>query len=112
MGTILATFPTEYVFDPASVQEFWRVLKRDGILSFVLVADLDGNTPFERFLHWLFRVTGETWEVDSTWLKPLQEAGFEAKIETGELARSTVKIVVAQKMIPPAHERTGIEKVQ
>ncbi|MCA9870440.1 MAG: methyltransferase domain-containing protein [Anaerolineae bacterium] len=31
-GTIVSTFPAEYVIDPASLQEFWRVLRPGGRL--------------------------------------------------------------------------------
>ncbi len=47
---IVATFPTEYVFEPRTVEEAWRVLKPGGRFDILLSASGWLLTRWERFL--------------------------------------------------------------
>jgi ubiquinone/menaquinone biosynthesis C-methylase UbiE len=99
--TIVATFPTEYITDPATLAEVKRCLARGGRLVVLPVA-----LPKNPFLDWLFRVThqspAEALEIVRSKLKePFVEAGFITEIKTLNMKSGTLLIVLGTK---EAHE--------
>lgn len=56
---VAATFPTEYIIDPATVREVARVLEAEGALSVVAAVRFRGVDLTSRFLRWLYQVTGQ-----------------------------------------------------
>jgi ubiquinone/menaquinone biosynthesis C-methylase UbiE len=95
---VLATFPSEYIFDPRTLSEVFRVLKRDGIFTIVGVALITGRSIPDRFASWLYRVTGQSGEPGEGWDEPLEKAGFEARLDRVTLPRADVLRVVAWKI--------------
>ncbi len=57
--TVVATFPSEYIFDPSTLREARRVLAPGGKLVLLPLAWITGNRPWERLAAWLFRITGQ-----------------------------------------------------
>jgi ubiquinone/menaquinone biosynthesis C-methylase UbiE len=99
--TIVATFPTEYITDPATLAEVKRCLSYGGRLVILPVA-----LPKNPFLDWLFRVThqspAEALEIVRSKLKgPFVEAGFITEIKTLDVKSGTLLIVLGTK---EAHE--------
>jgi ubiquinone/menaquinone biosynthesis C-methylase UbiE len=96
--SLVSTFPTEFLGDPAAVAEFYRVLTPGGVLVCVPAAQITGGALGDRWAAWLFRVTGQT-VVD--WFSPLVErytaAGFQARVELVRQPRSTVTVFIAEK---------------
>jgi ubiquinone/menaquinone biosynthesis C-methylase UbiE len=96
--SLLATFPTEFIVDPAAIAEFHRVLRPGGALVFVPAAQITGLGLNDRFADWLFRVTGQA---AHDWYAPLlqryAEHGFTAHIERVRLPRSVVTVVVVER---------------
>jgi ubiquinone/menaquinone biosynthesis C-methylase UbiE len=95
--SIVATFPTEYIFDPYTLAEAKRVLRNRGRLI-VLPAAM----PKSRFLQWLYKVTGESPAALDDILKkrfeaPFIKAGFYTTIETVEVKSSTLIVIIAKK---------------
>jgi ubiquinone/menaquinone biosynthesis C-methylase UbiE len=93
--TIIATFPTEYISDPATLAEVKRCLSNGGRLVVLPVA-----LPKNRFLVWLFKVTdqspSETLEVVKSKLRePFATAGFETEIKTLDLKSGILLIILA-----------------
>lgn len=95
--SIVATFPTEYIIDPAALAEFHRVLSPGGRLVFVPTATITGGSPIHRVAAWLFAVTGQSGRWPPQVEARYRAAGFEARIEVEKLERSEVVIVVADK---------------
>lgn len=95
--TIVATFPTEYITDPATLAEVERCLVTRGRLVVLPVA-----LPKNRFLDWLFRTThqspAEALEIVQYRLKePFVAAGFTTEIETLDLRSGILLVVLAMK---------------
>lgn len=61
---VVATFPTEYIADPLTLREGWRVLRPGGSLVILAYARPSGDGLQARAVNWLFRVTGQA-AVDS-----------------------------------------------
>ncbi len=95
--TVIATFPTEYIFSTKTLSEVKRCLS-DGGRLIVLPAAF----PKSGFLKWLYKVTGEspaalTESIKAKSLQPFLNTGFHAEVEIVEVKSSSLLIVVAQK---------------
>jgi ubiquinone/menaquinone biosynthesis C-methylase UbiE len=95
--TIVATFPTEYITEPATLAEVKRCLTHGGRLVVLPVA-----LPRNPFLDWLFRVThqspAEALEIVQSKLKePFVEAGFVTEIKTLDVGSGILLIVLGTK---------------
>lgn len=102
--TIVSTFPSEFIVDPAAEREFHRVLAPGGRVVFVPAATIIPAHIADRLAQWLFEVTGQSTapQADgSGWPPKLMQSyravGFEIKIESVKLPRSMAWVVVAQK---------------
>lgn len=95
--TIVSTFPTEYIFDARTLSEAGRCLSGGGTLIALPVA-----MPKNRFLEWLFKVTGESPSeaeavVKQRLLDPFLKAGFDSKLQIVELRSSQLFIIIARR---------------
>jgi SAM-dependent methyltransferase len=104
--TVLATFPTEFIVNPQTLENVRRVLKPRGRLVVVIEGRLLGGGPIYRFIEWLFEITGQRQVVGSDgpisdiWMevdKRLGAAGFKLDLKTIRSEESEVVIVVADK---------------
>lgn len=95
--TIIATFPTEYIFQEETLSEVQRCLSEGGRLIVLPVA-----FPKSGFLKWLYKITGEspadlTESIEERSLQPFLNAGFHAEVEIVEVKSSRLLIIVAAK---------------
>jgi ubiquinone/menaquinone biosynthesis C-methylase UbiE len=101
--TIIATFPTEYIFEESTPSEAWRTLKNGGRLIVLPVAWVTGAGILDRFAAWLFRVTGQapsdlSKESLSRLTKPFAEMGFQVDYKLLEVKSSRVLIIISNKI--------------
>ncbi|MGA9191716.1 MAG: class I SAM-dependent methyltransferase [Anaerolineales bacterium] len=91
----VSTFPSEYLYESGTLREARRVLRRDGRLVVIPMAQITGRGPIHRLAGWLYRFTGQSGPVTPAWTEGFRDAGFEAKVETVTLPRSNVIRIVA-----------------
>jgi ubiquinone/menaquinone biosynthesis C-methylase UbiE len=94
--TVVATFPSEYIFDRQTLSEVKRVLSKSGRLIVLPAA-----FPSNRFLKWLYQVTGESPArldevMKERMMRPFVLAGFAVEVEIVELKSSRLVILVAR----------------
>lgn len=100
--TVVATFPTEYIFEEQTLLEAQRVLRSGSRLIVLPVAWVTGAGFLDRFATWLFRVTGQapsdlSEKATSRLVEPFRDAGFEVETKFLEIKSSRVLIVIAKK---------------
>lgn len=107
--SVIATFPTPYITDPDTLREIKRILhseNRDRNISrakaqlvVLMSAWITGRSLPERWMRWLFQVTGESPQEDiniARVLEPYTRAGFEASIRFMELPGSRLMLILAK----------------
>jgi ubiquinone/menaquinone biosynthesis C-methylase UbiE len=104
--SVLATFPTEFIDDPATLASLWQALGPGGRIVIVPGARLTGNGPLQAFIEWLYAITGQRqhsgaaaeqaheWHETSNGYQAL---GFRVWGETVELDASQVTIIIAER---------------
>jgi len=95
--TVVATFPTEYIFDPRTLSEVRRVLSSSGRLIVLPAA-----FPSNGFLKWLYKVTGESPQaldeaMQARLSQPFTQAGFKVEAHIIELKSSRLMLLLAEK---------------
>jgi len=99
--TVVATFPSEYIYDPQTLAEIHRVLAPAGRAVILPLAWITGNLPLERLAAWLFRVTrqvsGEPGQLHPAVRERFTRAGFEARGEAIRQRGSLLLVIVAEK---------------
>jgi ubiquinone/menaquinone biosynthesis C-methylase UbiE len=105
---LLATFPTNYILDPLTLSEAYRVLTPGGALIFLPLARPTGNSLVSNVLGWLFRITGQAPyqasenvqdELRSAYLDPCSQAGFTTSLAYRKVKSGELWIIVATKPI-------------
>jgi len=100
--TVVATFPTEYIFKARTLSEAHRVLAIGGRLIVLPVVWVTGSGLLDRAAAWLFRVTGQapselSREAAKRMVEPFIQVGFQVQTEQLEVKSSLVLIVIAEK---------------
>jgi SAM-dependent methyltransferase len=99
-NTVIATFPTEYISDPAAISEIYRVLSTGGKLVILLSAWITGGSLLDRSLAVLFRITGQNRPVGETGQHTIQQfksSGLTARFEWLDLPSSRLLLLIAEK---------------
>lgn len=94
--TIIATFPTDYIFQEETLSEAKRCLSDGGRLIVLPVA-----FPSSGFLKWLYKVTGESPQALDDAMKnrlatPFIQAGFLVDLQIKDVQSSRLVILIAQ----------------
>jgi ubiquinone/menaquinone biosynthesis C-methylase UbiE len=98
--SIIATFPAPYIAEARTLSEAYRVLRNGGRLIVLPAA-----WPKNRFLRWLYQVTGESPAEGADILKEkvialLSRAGFEGDAKPMEEKSAALLVFIAEK---PTH---------
>jgi ubiquinone/menaquinone biosynthesis C-methylase UbiE len=94
---IVATFPSEYIFDPMAIAEAYRVLQPGGRLVILPVAWITGSKGPERFASSLFRVTGQAPEWSEQVARPFIQQGFSSSTLVRDLPGSKILIWILER---------------
>ena len=98
--TIVATFPTPYIFLPETISEIARVLRKDGKLVILLAARPTGQSLPDRFISWIFTITGESppdkLSVPAL-IEPFTKIGFTADAAWMQGENSKLLVITANK---------------
>jgi SAM-dependent methyltransferase len=103
LDSVVVTFPTEFILDPATLAEAARVLSNPnpdegvsgGRLVVVVWVRMDGRDPISRFIGWLYRVTGQGEPAPGSGEAAVAAAGFVHRRVWERIGRSDVMLFVA-----------------
>jgi ubiquinone/menaquinone biosynthesis C-methylase UbiE len=101
-GTVVSTFPTEYIIRPATLNEIMRVLEPGGKLVVLLASWFTGKSWLEKAAAFLYKVTGQAPSANHQFqnlLQPFQSAGYLARLEWVNQDSTRLLLVIAEK--PP-----------
>lgn len=108
---IIATFPTDFIVQPATLHETYRVLKPGGRLVVVINGVLTSRGVLTRLLEWLYRITGQRntstpqAEISTSAYEPFIERfdriGYTSSIVLESCGQSVSVLIVAQKPAQP-----------
>lgn len=93
----VATFPSEFILDPATLRETGRVTGATGRLVVVAWASLGTRDPVSRVIMWLFRLTGQREPRPGQAGSVLAQAGFVPRGVWEAVGRSRVMLFVADR---------------
>jgi ubiquinone/menaquinone biosynthesis C-methylase UbiE len=101
--TVVATFPTEYIFESETLNEAQRVLISGGRLVILPSATILGRGILDRLMALIFHITGQSSPSLSELLEektkaPFGESGFYVQIHELDIKSSLVFIIVATKL--------------
>ncbi len=101
--TVVATFPTEYIIDPATLAELRRVLRPGGRFVAVLAASFSSDGLYQRLIGLLYRLTLQRSPGDQPLGQPesllgkrLAEFGFIVDERWEPMGKNQVHLVIAE----------------
>jgi len=99
----VATFPSEYIFEEATIAQIHRLLLPGGRLIVIPAAWITGASLLDRLAAGLFRLTQQAPPIrDSEYLAkacaPFQHAGFKVDVVMHKSVASEVMILIASKL--------------
>jgi ubiquinone/menaquinone biosynthesis C-methylase UbiE len=94
---VVATFPSEYISNPDTLDEIQRVLAPGGKLVVLALAWITGKRLLHRVAAKLFEVTGQAPAWDDRYLEPVRNKGFETHIERVSSTNSQMLIIIITK---------------
>ncbi len=95
---VVSTFPTEFIVDPATLAEVYRVLEPGGRLVFVPNAVLTGGGLAAQGLEVLYRATGQRPQGPLHIEGPFTDTGFRLTQVNESCRISAAQVVIAEKI--------------
>lgn len=99
---VVATFPSEYILQPETLGEIYRVLAPGGEFVMLPAAWITGVHPVHRMAAGLFRITGQSPEKSEElaleiWARPIREAGLIVETINIQMKASLLFLIRATK---------------
>jgi ubiquinone/menaquinone biosynthesis C-methylase UbiE len=94
---VVATFPTDYIFDPLTIDEVARVTSGKGRLVVVAGAQQRGLQPDNHFVDWLRRMTEQGASKKKREPSAFTRAGLTTRIEHKRVGDGMVTLFIAEK---------------
>ena len=95
---VVATFPTDYIFDADTIREVARVTTERGRLVAVVGAQHKGLQPDLHFVEWLRHAMGEGGSREERRKSPFVQAGMKTRIEHKSVGGGMVTLIIADKI--------------
>jgi len=97
---LVSTFPSEYILDPGTIAELYRLLSPGGTLIILPVAWIQGDSLLHKAAAWLFRATDQAtpWNADT--LASFIQAGFHLQHLRFQGPAWSTAIILAKKSPP------------
>jgi ubiquinone/menaquinone biosynthesis C-methylase UbiE len=108
-ANVVATFPTNYIFEPETLAEIARVLKvpsvaknnTAGRLIIVVEGQLRGPWPFRPFVDWLYRITDQRTFPPRKPLSLFEKRSFAARWEMTKHQGARARLLIADRCASP-----------
>ena len=103
---LTASFPTNYILDPHTLSEAFRVLKPGGSFTVLPLARPTTNSVISSVLNWLFRITGQAPgqpaegvlnALQAIYSESFTQAGFNTRISYRRVSSGELWIIYAIK---------------
>lgn len=99
---VVATFPSEYIFDEDVAAEIYRVLMPGGVAVILPSAIITGTSLFDRLAALLFRLTAQApSQLDKTFISqltaPFYQQGLKVETITPSIRSSQLLVLLARK---------------
>ena len=95
---VISTFPTDFIFADVTLKEVHRILEPEGRFIIVPNGVLTGGGATEKGLEWLYRITGQRGEQNTSIREFFAKYGFEAALQEERYKRSIAEVIVARKI--------------
>lgn len=94
---VVSTFPTEFIVDPATIREVYRVLKPGSRLVFVPNGALTGRGVIEQGIEVAYKATGQRGAWPEHIMDRFTAQGFKLTTLIEPCYRSVAQVVIAEK---------------
>ncbi len=96
-ANVVATFPTNYIFQDETLAEIQRVLKPNGQLVVVMEGQLRGPRPLRPLIDWLYKITNQRGFHASRPLSTFANHGLRANMQMVEHQGVRARLLLAAK---------------
>ncbi len=98
-NVVVATFPTEYIYESRTIDEIQRVLRPGGQAVILISAQVGGGRLIEKLLRKIYAITRQSPDSDmdlEVFRHPYAEAGFTTRLEWITSGRDRLLILIAK----------------
>lgn len=98
-NVVVATFPTEYIYESRTIHEIQRVLRPSGQAVILISAQVGGGRLIEKLLRKIYAITRQSPDSDmdlEVFRHPYAEAGFTTRLEWITSGRDRLLILIAK----------------